>query len=452
MNWRIFRPGQIYGDSVTGAYPHAATRVTGLFYDLFKTAMDTGVMPEAYIHYDVVPVDYVSRGIIALSAGTDNFFDVYHLTNPDAKSFAQVMGLLREIGYPIELLPEPLYKQKLRSAEITKNGKAYSSAMLKAFRRWYFISKVSFYGSAMTDCEYTRAKLEQLGVSCAPLDRRLIETYVHAGIREGYFRGCGRLMMKWWGWGDPKITFPMADKPNLWPWIAKKLGVVSTAPTAVPVDLESIHLPPTRASTELLAELHQMLRPEQITLDPLERLLHTYGKSFPDLFRVRNAVIRRAPDAVLFPDSHEQVEALVQLAQQRNFCLIPFGGGTNIVGGINPEVDEPRPMLTLSLRNMNRLISIDTRIPDRDDPGGSARPQARGRPGGAGSFARTLSRTLSSTPPWEDGWPPARRACSQTSTAGSRTWSSRSRWRLPPVRSSRRRCRHPRSAPISIAS
>ena len=187
--WHIFRPGQIYGDSVTGAYPHSATRVTGLFYDLFKTAMDTGVMPEAYIHYDVVPVDYVSRGIIALSAGTDNFFDVYHLTNPDAKSFAQVMGLLREIGYPIELLPEPLYKQKLRSAEITKNGKAYSSAMLTAFRRWYFIAKVSFYGSAMTDCEYTRAKLEQLGVSCAPLDRRLIETYVHAGIREGYFEG-----------------------------------------------------------------------------------------------------------------------------------------------------------------------------------------------------------------------------------------------------------------------
>jgi alkyldihydroxyacetonephosphate synthase len=54
------------------------------------------------------------------------------------------------------------------------------------------------------------------------------------------------------------------------------------------------------------------------------------------------------------------VEALVQLAHQRDFCLIPFGGGTNIVGGINPEVDEPRPMLTLSLRNMSRLVSIDT--------------------------------------------------------------------------------------------
>jgi len=187
LKWRIFRPGQIYGDSVTGAYPHSATQVTGLFYDLFKTAMDTGVMPEAYIHYDIVPVDYVSRGIIALSSGAENFFDVYHLINPDAKTFAQVMGLLREVGYQIELLPEEIYKQRLRGGEITKNGRPYTSTMLKAFSLWYFISKVSFYGSAMTDCEYTRSKLEKLGVVCAPIDRNLIETYVRAGIRDGYF-------------------------------------------------------------------------------------------------------------------------------------------------------------------------------------------------------------------------------------------------------------------------
>ncbi len=187
LKWRIFRPGQIYGDSITGAYPHSETQATGLFYDLFKTAMDTRVMPESYIHYDVVPVDYVSRGIIALSAGADNFFDVYHLTNPDAKTFAQVMGLLREIGYAIDLLPEEVYKQKLQRGEITKHGKPYMSTMLKAFNLWYFTSKISFYDSATTDCEYTRSKLEKLGVTCAPINRKLIETYVDAGIREGYF-------------------------------------------------------------------------------------------------------------------------------------------------------------------------------------------------------------------------------------------------------------------------
>ncbi|MBV8145256.1 MAG: FAD-binding oxidoreductase [Gammaproteobacteria bacterium] len=166
-------------------------------------------------------------------------------------------------------------------------------------------------------------------------------------------------MMKWWGWGDSNFTFPMSDKPRLWPWIASKLGVASTSPTAPPVDLASIRIPASLASTELFAELGRILRPEQIGREPLERLLHSYGKSFPDLFQVRSGILRRAPDAVLLPDSHEQVEALVALASRRGFCLIPFGGGTNIVGAINPLADEARPVLTLSLRMMNRLVAVD---------------------------------------------------------------------------------------------
>jgi alkyldihydroxyacetonephosphate synthase len=69
--------------------------------------------------------------------------------------------------------------------------------------------------------------------------------------------------------------------------------------------------------------------------------------------------VTQAPDAVLWPDSHEQVEALVNLAQRLDLCLIPFGGGTNIVGGINPDAGETRPTMTLSLRNMNRLLTLD---------------------------------------------------------------------------------------------
>jgi alkyldihydroxyacetonephosphate synthase len=165
--------------------------------------------------------------------------------------------------------------------------------------------------------------------------------------------------MKWWGWGDPNLQFPMDDKPDLWPWVVKKLGISSAVPTAVPVDLSAMAMPPPRADARLLDQLRAILGPGQISQQTLERLQHSYGKSFPDLFRVRNGVVRRAPDVVVFPDSHEQVEALVALAQQLGFCLIPFGGGTNIVGGVNPDADEARAVVTLSLRNMNRLIRID---------------------------------------------------------------------------------------------
>jgi alkyldihydroxyacetonephosphate synthase len=166
-------------------------------------------------------------------------------------------------------------------------------------------------------------------------------------------------MMKWWGWGDPNRQFPMSDKPQLWPWVVRKLGISSPTPTAMPVDLAAINLPPTRASATLLAELNALLKPDQILLAPIDRLQHCYGKSFPDLFRVRNGIVGRAPDVVLLPDSQEQVEAIIRLAQQSSLCLIPFGGGTNIVGGINPQPDEARPVVTLSLRRLNRLLSID---------------------------------------------------------------------------------------------
>jgi alkyldihydroxyacetonephosphate synthase len=166
-------------------------------------------------------------------------------------------------------------------------------------------------------------------------------------------------MMKWWGWGDPALSFPMEDKPNLWPWAVKKLGITSDHAITPPVDLASIEMPPTRATQELLTELRTILNPKEILLGSLDRLLHSYGKSFPDLFRVRNGIVRRAPDIVVMPHSQEQVEALVALAQKLDFCLIPFGGGTNIVGGVNPEPGEQRPIVTLSLRNMRRLISID---------------------------------------------------------------------------------------------
>jgi thioester reductase-like protein len=187
LNWRIFRPGQIYGDSSNGAYPHSETQVTGLFYDLFRTAMDTQVMPESYIHFDVVPVDYVSRAITLLTAGDDNYFEVYHLINPDTKNFAEVMNILRDMGYPITLLPEEIYKERLLRGKVTMDGKPYSSSMLTAFKLWYFISKISFIGSAKTDCDYTYSKLQRLGVTCPPINRKLMQTYVDAGIREGYF-------------------------------------------------------------------------------------------------------------------------------------------------------------------------------------------------------------------------------------------------------------------------
>jgi len=62
---------------------------------------------------------------------------------------------------------------------------------------------------------------------------------------------------------------------------------------------------------------------------------------------------------VLLPETHEEVEAIVKAAHAANVVIVPFGGGTNIVGGVNPIDGQSRMVVSLNLRCMNRLLSID---------------------------------------------------------------------------------------------
>ena len=166
-------------------------------------------------------------------------------------------------------------------------------------------------------------------------------------------------MMKWWGWGSPEVQFPIAHKPNLWPWICRELQLDPGASPRGPVPRSSIVLPTPVIHPAFLAALETVLAPGQIARGDDERLLHAYGKSYPDLLRVRRGEVTRAPDVVIFPDSHADVEAVVREADRHNVCVIAFGGGTNIVGGVNPVDQSGRMVVSLDLRNMNRLLRLD---------------------------------------------------------------------------------------------
>ncbi len=163
-------------------------------------------------------------------------------------------------------------------------------------------------------------------------------------------------MMKWCGWGDAKFKFPMDEKPDLWPWIVKTLDLAQPRSTP-PVPRESIRLP-VPVADEAFRRALGFLRADQTADDDEARLVHAYGKSYPDLFNVRRGVVRRAPDLVIYPESHDQVERLVRLAADHEVCLIPFGGGTNIVGGVNPPPGRGM-VATVDMQRMNRVLSLD---------------------------------------------------------------------------------------------
>ena len=96
-----------------------------------------------------------------------------------------------------------------------------------------------------------------------------------------------------------------------------------------------------------------------VSLDAEARVRHARGGSFPDLLALRSGELGAFPDGVAFPESPEQVRELLQYAADNEIALIPYGGGTSVVGHINPDASDPRPVLTVDMARMSALISLD---------------------------------------------------------------------------------------------
>ncbi|HEX8509694.1 MAG TPA: FAD-binding oxidoreductase, partial [Propionibacteriaceae bacterium] len=99
---------------------------------------------------------------------------------------------------------------------------------------------------------------------------------------------------------------------------------------------------------------------DQVHTDPMERIIHTYGKSIRDLMRLRAGDIPRIPDVVVYPADEAEVQLVVERAVAADAVLIPFGGGSNISGSLQAPEDETRPVISLDLGRLNQVLEIDT--------------------------------------------------------------------------------------------
>lgn len=87
------------------------------------------------------------------------------------------------------------------------------------------------------------------------------------------------------------------------------------------------------------------------------RLAHTRGWSTTDLLRLRAGDLADAPDAVAYPQSHDEVVDLLRTCSEESIAVVPYSGGTSVVGGLAPLRD--RPVLTVDLRDLDRLETLD---------------------------------------------------------------------------------------------
>jgi alkyldihydroxyacetonephosphate synthase len=164
---------------------------------------------------------------------------------------------------------------------------------------------------------------------------------------------------KWWGWGVDGVAFHHEDKPGFAPFVLQNIGLDVTSGETVAPDFGAVEVPASRLPDDLAATLRAALGDEHVVLDDLDRVVHTYGKGLRDLVRIRANLLPRVPDVVVYPADEDQVRAVVDATVAADAVLIPFGGGSNISGSLTPPVDEPRPIVSLDLGRLDRVLEID---------------------------------------------------------------------------------------------
>ncbi|GAM28984.1 hypothetical protein SAMD00019534_121600 [Acytostelium subglobosum LB1] len=186
--------------------------------------------------------------------------------------------------------------------------------------------------------------------------------------------------IKWNGWGDTRkfihtvkpsgqvaITTPTQSAvplPSLLGYIQKELMLNGKATQlnhtpAMPLDDIKI-ADPRPINPAFSRELNSFLTVSQIKQDKFARITHVYGKSIRDLVRLRIGQINNAPDMIILPQSHDEVEKLMQAAQKYNVIVIPYGGGSNIVGACEPVCTD-RYTVSVDMRRMNKVLWVDRR-------------------------------------------------------------------------------------------
>ncbi len=165
--------------------------------------------------------------------------------------------------------------------------------------------------------------------------------------------------MKWWGWGVEGVSFHHEDKPAFGAFVRKAIDIdVDATPTAA-LSLDDLDIHAPRIGDDLRGQLVAAVGAEHVLDDHLERIIHTYGKSVRDLLRLRAGDIPRVPDVIVYPGNESEVQTVVDAVVAADAVLIPFGGGSNISGSLQAPADEERPVVSLDLGRLNRVLDID---------------------------------------------------------------------------------------------
>ncbi len=158
---------------------------------------------------------------------------------------------------------------------------------------------------------------------------------------------------KWWGWGDPSIA-PELDGPAL-ETLRERIGALRPTPRAA--ELDRFGLP---AAEQLPRALIEAVGEENVFDGAEDRVRHATGRGYVDLARLRSGRLESAPDAVLLPADAAAVRRVLELCAAQGIAVVPFGGGTSVVGGIEALRGAHERVVSLDLARLQE-VEVDPR-------------------------------------------------------------------------------------------
>ena len=158
---------------------------------------------------------------------------------------------------------------------------------------------------------------------------------------------------KWWGWGDPAIE-PELDGEAL-ATLRERVGELEPSPRAS--ELDGFDLP---AAEPLPAALVEAVGADAVFASAEDRIRHATGCGYADLARLRGGRLGAAPDAVLLPADADAVRRVLEVCAAEGVAVVPFGGGTSVVGGVEPLRGPHARLVSLDLARLRR-VEVDRR-------------------------------------------------------------------------------------------
>ncbi|MBL1102103.1 thioester reductase domain-containing protein [Streptomyces coffeae] len=166
----IHRPGQMWGDSRSGA-----CQENDFVWRFIRGSLQAGLYPRRFrLPMNIVPVDYVSAAIVALSRNPRALGRIFHQVSPDVLGPEEILRLLRSAGY--ELAEVSILKwMKAIAADVTNS----MFPLMRVIAEWEKVEVAEFSDVA------TREFLIDAGLTSPDIDEEVFSTYVGYFVRHG---------------------------------------------------------------------------------------------------------------------------------------------------------------------------------------------------------------------------------------------------------------------------